>query len=117
MAERLAAEEAAREEAERTASRATVIEAAAPSAPDDLEVIEGIGPKIAQVLADAGITTFAQLAQTDVETLNRIVREEAGITIAFPDTWPRQAQFAADGDMDGMYRYQEELQAGRVDED
>src|SRR3990172_8519724 len=39
--------------------------AASPPAPDDLAVIEGIGPKIAALLQGAGITTFAELAETD----------------------------------------------------
>src|SRR5690606_39008422 len=32
---------------------------------DDLKKIEGIGPKIAETLVEAGITTFAELAKTD----------------------------------------------------
>ena len=35
----------------------------APLVPDDLKLIEGIGPKIASILAAAGITTFAQLGR------------------------------------------------------
>ncbi|MCO6452148.1 MAG: hypothetical protein J5I90_15310, partial [Caldilineales bacterium] len=40
---------------------------------DDLRVIEGIGPKIASVLNDAGIFTFAALAASDPETLRQIL--------------------------------------------
>jgi predicted flap endonuclease-1-like 5' DNA nuclease len=80
---------------------------------DDLLLIEGIGPKIKQVLADAGITTFAALAETDMPTLERIVQEEAGITIAHPDTWPRQARLAAAGDWDGFQQFVDRLKGGR----
>jgi predicted flap endonuclease-1-like 5' DNA nuclease len=38
-------------------------------ADDDLEVVEGIGPKIAGVLREAGINTFAQLAAADIAQL------------------------------------------------
>ncbi len=84
-----------------------------PAGPDDLSMLEGIGPKIQEVLAAAGITTFAQLAQTDVATLDKIVREDAGITIAHPDTWPRQAALAAAGDMEGLQTYMDRLKGGR----
>ncbi len=48
--------------------------AAAPSAPipagdDDLTDIKGIGPVYAGRLADAGVTTFAELAAADAATL------------------------------------------------
>jgi hypothetical protein len=86
--------------------------AAAPPAPDDLERIEGIGPKIAGLLQAADITTFAQLAVTDVGRLERIVRE-AGITIADPTTWPEQARLAAAGRWDELEVLQEELKGGR----
>ncbi len=37
--------------------------------PDDLKLIEGIGPKIEQLLHAAGIQTFSQLADANVDTL------------------------------------------------
>jgi predicted flap endonuclease-1-like 5' DNA nuclease len=81
-------------------------------APDDLQRIEGIGPKISGLLQAAGITTFAQLAAGDVGRLERIVRE-AGITIADPTTWPEQARLAAAGRWDELEVLQEELKGGR----
>ncbi len=84
-----------------------------PAQPDDLKKIEGIGPKIESILNAAGITTFAQLANASVADLNKIVRQDAGITIAFPDTWPKQAQMAADGNWDKLAVYQDELHGGR----
>lgn len=81
--------------------------------PDDLKKIEGIGPKIAGILNAAGIATFAQLASTDVATLEKIVREDAGIRIAHPETWPEQAQLAADGRFDELEALQDALSGGR----
>jgi predicted flap endonuclease-1-like 5' DNA nuclease len=88
------------------------VEAAAPT-PDDLEHIEGIGPKIASVLNEAGIVTFAQLAATDVEELERIVKEEGGVRLAFPESWSEQAALAADGKWEELDALQEGLTGGR----
>jgi predicted flap endonuclease-1-like 5' DNA nuclease len=86
---------------------------AAPPMPDDLAIIEGIGPKIAAILRDAGITTFAQLAAADIEQLEQIVRQDAGLHIAFPDTWPEQARLAAAGDWMALETLQTALKGGR----
>ncbi|MCU0470616.1 MAG: helix-hairpin-helix domain-containing protein [Arcicella sp.] len=40
---------------------------------DDLKKIEGIGPKIAELFANEGITTFAQLAETSTERMQEIL--------------------------------------------
>ena len=85
---------------------------AAPVEPDDLTRIEGVGPKISQVLYAAGITTFAQVAANDVETLRQVVKE-GGVRIAYPDTWPEQAALAAEGDWQGLKALQSTLKGGR----
>lgn len=84
-----------------------------PAKPDDLKKIEGIGPKIEGILNAAGITTYTQLADTSVTNLDKIVRQDAGITIAHPSTWPKQAQMAADGQWDKLAAYQDKLHGGR----
>jgi predicted flap endonuclease-1-like 5' DNA nuclease len=83
-----------------------------PAEPDDLRRIEGIGPKISDVLQDAGITTFAQLAATETDRLGEIL-SEGGIRIANPGTWPEQARLAAAGDWDGLKKLQGQLKGGR----
>jgi ribosomal protein L30 len=80
--------------------------------PDDLEIVEGIGPKIAATLQAAGISTFAQLAAADVTQLAQILRE-ANVRLADPTTWPQQAQLAHAGQWDKLRDLQEKLQAGR----
>ncbi|WP_136635554.1 50S ribosomal protein L21 [Pseudooceanicola onchidii] len=45
---------------------------AADAAGDDLTAITGVGPAAAKKLADAGITTFAQLAAVDVDTFDAV---------------------------------------------
>ena len=90
-----------------------VEEEPAPVQPDDLKVIEGIGPKIEGILHDAGIKTFAQLAAAQVSQLEKIVREDAGIRVAFPDTWPEQAKLAAEKAWDALEKLQDDLKGGR----
>jgi hypothetical protein len=83
-----------------------------PPKPDDLKLIEGIGPKISAIMAAAGISTFAQMAETSVEKLQAIL-DEAGIRLGDPATWPQQAGLAAQGEWGALEKLQEELQGGR----
>ncbi len=82
--------------------------------PDDLKKIEGIGPKIAEKLNGGGITTFAQLAATEVSRLQEIL-DAAGSRYRMhnPGTWPKQAGLAATGDWDGLKKLQDELDGGK----
>ncbi|WP_419212878.1 50S ribosomal protein L21 [Maribacter sp. X9] len=77
---------------------------------DDLKKIEGIGPKIAETLNDAGITTFAELAKTDSSKIDEIIADVRGNHVT--DTWPKQAQLAADGKWDELQKWQDELDGG-----
>jgi predicted flap endonuclease-1-like 5' DNA nuclease len=106
----IAVEAAAVVTGERTAS----IDLGAKAAPDDLTKIEGIGPKVEQVLADAGITTFAQLAATPAPRLRQIL-DAAGsrYRITDPTTWPDQAAFAAAGDWASFNELVGKLKGGR----
>ena len=99
------------EEAE-VVEEAVVVEA---PAADDLTKIEGIGPKIAETLAAAGIATFAELAATSVEKIAELIADIKGNHT--PDTWPKQAQMAADGQWDELKAWQEELDGGKPSED
>jgi len=80
---------------------------------DDLKKIEGIGPKIAEIFAAAGIDSFAKLAKADVAKLKEIL-EAAGSRYAskVPDSWPKQAKMAADGKWDELKKWQEEVKGG-----
>ena len=79
---------------------------------DDLKKIEGIGPRSAQALEAAGISTFAKLAKVKPEKIQQTLKD-AGVRIGFPETWPEQAAFAAKGDWDGLAQFQDTLQGGR----
>jgi len=84
---------------------------------DDLKIIEGIGPKIEELLHEKGITTFAQVAETPAENIKTILTE-AGSSFAThdPGTWAEQAALLRDGKMDQFNTLAEELKGGkRVD--
>ncbi len=100
------------------AAAATPATPAAPkkqAGPDKLTKIEGIGPKISEHLGAASIITFADLAATPVSKLKEIL-EAAGprYKMHVPDSWPQQAQLAADGKWDELQVLQDKLDGGRV---
>ncbi len=81
---------------------------------DDLTLIEGIGPKIAELLNKEGIVAFKQLAITEISYL-KILLERAGSRFQMhkPDTWPEQARLAAEGKFDELKAWQDELNGGK----
>ncbi|MCF6277472.1 MAG: helix-hairpin-helix domain-containing protein [Anaerolineales bacterium] len=79
---------------------------------DDLTKLEGIGPKVATVLAAAGIVSFSGLASADVEKL-RATLKEAGLQMMEPAGWIEQADLAAKGEMEALAKLQDELKGGR----
>jgi predicted flap endonuclease-1-like 5' DNA nuclease len=84
------------------------------SDPNDLKIIEGIGPKIEQLLKDAGINTWQHLAGASVEKIQEVL-DNAGsrYKLANPSTWPKQAELAAGGKWDELKEYQDYLQGGK----
>jgi predicted flap endonuclease-1-like 5' DNA nuclease len=86
---------------------------------DDLEVIEGIGPKICKLFNDAGITMFWQLAETPTARLQEIL-DAAGpaYKISNPGTWAEQAKLAAANKWEELRKLHDVLIAGvRVERD
>jgi large subunit ribosomal protein L27 len=81
---------------------------------DDLKKIEGIGPKIADLLVADGIVTFADLAAASVEKIQAIL-DAAGPRYAThnPGTWAKQADLAAKGEWDTLKTLQDELNGGK----
>ncbi len=81
---------------------------------DDLKKIEGIGPKIAELLNKKNIVTFADLSKSKVETLKSIL-VEAGSKFQMhdPSTWAQQAALAAKGSWDELKKLQDELTGGK----
>lgn len=86
-----------------------------PHQPDNLKRIEGVGPKIAEVLRAAGVTTFAKLASMKADEIKDVLIA-AGDRFSFqdPTTWPAQADLAAKGEWDKLKKWQEDLKGGRA---
>ena len=81
--------------------------------PDDLTKIEGIGPKIAELLNEAGIHSFSDLASSDAEKIKEILAAQGGLMATRnPTTWPQQGRMAADGQWDELKKWQDELDGG-----
>ncbi len=82
---------------------------------NDFTVIEGVGPKINDLIHDDGIHTFSELALTDVAHIQKIL-DKAGpaFTLAKPDTWPAQSNFAAGNQWEALKAWQDVLDGGKV---
>jgi predicted flap endonuclease-1-like 5' DNA nuclease len=85
-----------------------------PARKDDLKKIEGIGPKIEQLLYAEAIYTWDDLAQTEVAVIQTIL-DKAGnrYKVHNPESWPFQAKLAAEGKWDELDKWQDEHKGGR----
>ena len=80
---------------------------------DDLEILEGIGPKIEQLLYSAGILTFAQLSETSTKSLKAILKAGGSVFQMWdPTSWPKQAKLALDEKWDQLATLQDKLYKG-----
>jgi predicted flap endonuclease-1-like 5' DNA nuclease len=81
---------------------------------NDLKVVEGIGPKIEEILNKDGIKTWRQLSKAPVSRLQKILNE-AGERFLFhkPDTWPKQSLLAAEGKWEELKKLQDYLDGGK----
>jgi len=113
--EPVAVEEVTEEVAvEEVAVEAAATAEATPAKPDDLKKIEGIGPKIAEVLTAGGIATYADLGGATPEKIREVLDTAEGNFAAHdPGTWPKQGQMAADGNWDELKKWQDELDGGK----
>ena len=97
------------------AVKAELVQVTAPAAsykPDDLVIIEGIGPKIAALLKSVGIDSFKKLAEVDMTFLRKTL-DDAGLRFIDPGTWAEQAKLAAEGKTQALKDLQDSLKGGR----
>jgi predicted flap endonuclease-1-like 5' DNA nuclease len=82
--------------------------------PNDLKVVEGIGPKIEDLLKADGIRTWSDLAVASTDRIQAVL-DAAGdnFRLANPGSWARQAAMAAAGDWVELKALQNELQGGK----
>jgi predicted flap endonuclease-1-like 5' DNA nuclease len=82
-------------------------------APDNLELIEGIGPKIAELLKQAGHGTFAAIAAMSPAAIKEILAAGgSSFNRANPESWPEQAALAAANRWAELKALQDRLNAG-----
>ncbi|MCW8981805.1 MULTISPECIES: 50S ribosomal protein L21 [Altibacter] len=80
---------------------------------DDLKKIEGVGPKAAEAMVNAGLDTFAKVAKAKPEAIAEILTEASSrLSHLVTDTWPKQAKLAAEGKWDELTALQEKLDGG-----
>lgn len=86
----------------------------AEAGPDDLTRVEGIGKKIAELLAAEKIESFKDLSKASTKKLKNIL-EVAGSKFSMhdPSSWPKQAKLAAAGKWDELKDLQKELIGGK----
>ena len=72
--------------------------------PQDLTILAGIGPKMASILQDAEIQTYAQLAAKEIDEINQLLEESDPRLARLADVgyWRMQAAKAASGDWEGL---------------
>ncbi len=80
---------------------------------DDLTKIEGVGPKAAEALSNAGLETFAKVAKAKADKMKEILTE-ASSRLAHLDTtsWSKQAKMAADEKWDELKAWQDSVKGG-----
>lgn len=84
---------------------------------DDLTAIEGIGPKIAELLNNDGITTWAELAAASFDRVKGVLTNAGSrYQMHNPKTWAKQADLAANGKWAELEALQDRLDGG-VDPD
>lgn len=82
---------------------------------DDLKVVEGIGPKIAGMFNDSGITTWKTLSETAVARCQEVL-DGGGerYKVHNPASWPMQAKMAYEGKWAELSKWQDEHDHGKL---
>jgi predicted flap endonuclease-1-like 5' DNA nuclease len=83
-------------------------------APDDLQLVEGIGPKIAEHLARHGLKTWADIATAKPAQLRKVL--DAGgdrFQLHDPAHWPTQCKLMVENRWDELRKYQRKLSSAR----
>ncbi|GEM_PF-5915415 len=78
--------------------------------PTSLDIIEGIPPKVSTLLHKAGIKNWSDLAKTDVDKLNSVLKNGGKrYEIYNPINWSQQAQLLATGQWKAFKNLEAEL--------
>lgn len=84
--------------------------------PDNLQVVEGIGPKMNEILNNAGIQNWSDLGAKSTADIRAILDSVNAkrYRIIDPSSWPDQARLAAAGDFESLIKLQKNLTSGRA---
>lgn len=84
---------------------------------NNLQIVEGIGPKMDEVLKKYGVGNWAALAGNTASELRGILDKEnpQRYKIIDPTTWSDQAQLAVDGKWQELITMQKALDTGKTD--
>ena len=81
---------------------------------DDLKKVEGIGPKIEQLLNEDGIKTYTDLVSVSVDRIKGVlIAAGPNYAVHDPSTWGEQAQLANEGKWEALDLLQEDLKGGK----
>ncbi|MCF0051555.1 hypothetical protein LXM25_15920 [Dyadobacter sp. LJ53] len=81
---------------------------------EDLKIIEGIGPKIEELLNREGIRTIEQLADTSIIRIAAILKKAGPrFQIQDPTSWPKQALLARDQKWDELEQLKRLILSGK----
>lgn len=102
--------ETGKEQQQRSSRRSSKFEALKN---DNLQIVEGIGPKMESVLKDNGVQNWSQLG-SQTETSIRTILENYGnkYKIIDPTSWPEQAQIASQRQWSKLVSMQKGLYGG-----
>ena len=80
---------------------------------DDFTKIEGVGPKAAEAISNAGIKTFAELSKSKADKIKEILTEASSrMAHLDPTSWPKQAKMASEDKWDELKEWQDNAKGG-----
>ncbi|MCK5536884.1 MAG: hypothetical protein KAI79_08655 [Bacteroidales bacterium] len=81
---------------------------------NDLKIIEGIGPKIEELLKNNKISTWGQLADANTDDVKTLLKQGGSkYSMHNPTTWAEQAKMAFEGRWEELKSYQDYLDGGK----
>lgn len=82
---------------------------------DDLQIVEGIGPKIEGLFHNYNIKTWKALSRTPVAKCIEVLQSGGEkYRVHDPSSWPMQAKMCYEGKWKELYRWQEEHKHGKL---
>jgi predicted flap endonuclease-1-like 5' DNA nuclease len=80
---------------------------------NNLQIIEGIGPKVEALLHQAGIKTWSDLEGASFEQLRSVLESGGSVySMQNPASWPAQAALAQAKNWEGLKKLQKSLEGG-----